>query len=107
MISKRDRSLFEDLFVIALPDNIWDTVNGGLQIIHDHTTVVRYNNIKAAIKLQFRDTEEFIHPNFRGNKDLRYIKKTEDTKLSRMDFVRLIEEIRHLGCIPMATPFDE
>jgi sialic acid synthase SpsE len=107
MISQRDRSLFENLFVLELANNHWGKVDRGLKVIRDHATIIRYNNIKAAIKLQFRDTEEFIHPNFKGNKDLRYIKKTEDTKLSRMDFLRLIEEIRHLGCIPMATPFDE
>lgn len=78
-----------------------------MKIIRDHAVVVRYNNVKAAIKLQFRDVDEFIHPNFKGNEELRYIKKTEDTKLSKSDFTRLLEEIRNVGCIPMATPFDE
>ena len=32
---------------------------------------------------------------------------TEDTRLDRDDFARLVEEIRNVSCIPMATPFDE
>lgn len=79
----------------------------GLKIVRDHATVVRYNNVKAAIKLQFRDVDEFIHPDYKGNQDLRYIKKTEATKLTKEDFAVLVNEIRRLSCIPMSTPFDE
>jgi len=107
MISQRDRGIFENLFVLELANNHLGSLERGLKIIHDHAVVVRYNNIKAAIKLQFRDVDEFIHPDYKGNKELRYIKKTEDTKLTKADFARLLEEIRQVGCIPMATPFDE
>lgn len=106
-ISQRDRDLFENFFVLELANNHWGSLDRGLKIIRDHAHIVRYNNVKAAIKLQFRDVDEFIHPEFRGNTDLRYIKKTEDTKLTRDDFARMVAEIRSLSCIPMATPFDE
>ncbi len=106
-ISQRDRALFENLFILEMANNHWGKVERGLKIIREHASIVRYNNIKAAIKLQFRDVDEFVHPEFRGNQDIRYIKKTEDTKLRRDDFARLVEEIRYLSCIPMATPFDE
>jgi N-acetylneuraminate synthase len=82
-------------------------VDRGLKIIRDFATIVRYNNVKSAIKLQFRDVDSFIHPNYKGNQDSRYIKKTEATKLSKLDFTRLVEEIRNMACLPMATPFDE
>lgn len=106
-ISQKDKSLFENLFVLELANNHWGRVERGLKIIRDHAAVVRYNNVKAAIKLQFRDVNEFIHPEFKGNTELRYVKKTEDTRLSGEDFGRMVEEIKNLGCIPMATPFDE
>ena len=106
-INQRDRDLFENLFVLELANNHWGRVDRGLKIIRDHAAIVRYNNVKAAIKLQFRDVDEFIHPDFKGCADHRYIKKTEDTKLSKADFARMVEEIRYLSCIPMATPFDE
>ncbi|MGA7965386.1 MAG: N-acetylneuraminate synthase family protein [Gammaproteobacteria bacterium] len=107
MTSQRDKDVFENLFVLELANNHWGSVERGLKIIRDHATVVRYNNVKAAIKLQFRDVDEFIHPDFKGSTDLRYVKKTEDTKLKREDVARMVDEIRRLGCMPMATPFDE
>lgn len=106
-ISQKDKDLFENLFVLEVANNHWGSLERGLKIINDHAHVVRFNNVKAAIKLQFRDVDEFIHPEFKGNTSNRYIKKTEDTKLSKADFTRMVDEIRHLSCIPMATPFDE
>lgn len=107
MISQRDKEIFENLFVLELANNHWGNVGRGLKIIRDFGTIVRFNNVKAAIKLQFRDVDNFIHPNFKGNKDSRYIKKTEATKLSKKDFARLLDEVKSVSCIPMATPFDE
>lgn len=107
LITQRDRDLFENLFVLELANNHWGQLDRGLKIIRDHAAIVRYNNVKAAIKLQFRDMDGFIHPEYKGSSELRYIKKTEDTKLAKVDFARMVEEIRYLSCIPMATPFDE
>ena len=106
-ISQRDKDLFENLFVLELANNHWGRLGRGLKIIRDHGSIVRFNNVKAAIKLQFRDVDEFIHPDFKGTAELRYIKKTEDTKLTRAEFSRMVEEIKTIGCIPMSTPFDE
>ena len=103
----RDKELFENLFVLELANNHWGKVERGLKIIRDHGTVARYNSIKAAIKLQFRDVDQFIHREFQGNSEIRYIKKTEATKLTREEFARMVDEIRKVNCIPMATPFDE
>jgi N-acetylneuraminate synthase len=105
--SQSDRLLFENLFVLELANNHLGSLKRGLKIIHDHASIVRYNNVKAAIKLQFRDVDEFIHPDFKGDEQYRYIKKTEATKLTKADFVTMVEEIKRLSCIPMATPFDE
>jgi sialic acid synthase SpsE len=104
---KHGKRLFGNLFVLELANNHWGKLERGLKIIRDHGAIARFNNVKAAIKLQFRDVDEFIHPAFKGNTSLRYVKKTEDTKLSRADFACMIDEIKNIGCIPMSTPFDE
>ena len=101
------RNIFDNLFVLELANNHWGSTDRGLKIVRDYGSVVRHNNVKAAIKLQFRDVNNFIHPEFVGNQDIRYIKKTEATKMDIGQFVRLVQEIRNVGCIPMATPFDE
>lgn len=102
-----NRDIFEELFVLELANNHWGDVNRGLQAIREFGTVVRYNNIRAAIKLQFRDAENFIHKDFRDRQDIRYIKKTLDARLSREEIAALVEAIRRSNCVRMATPFDD
>ena len=99
--------IFEDLFVLELANNHWGRLDRGLKIVTDFARIARLNNVKAAIKLQLRDVDSFIHKNYRQNQDIRYIKKTLDTRMSRHDYAALVATIRLCGCIPMATPFDE
>jgi len=101
------RNVFEDLFVLEMANNHWGDLQRALKIVNDFAKVVRYNNVRAAIKVQFRDVDSFIHPSYRDREDVRYIKKTVDTEMSDDDFEVLIEAIRKSGCLPMATPFDE
>ena len=102
-----DNKIFEDLFVLEIANNHWGKVERGLKIISEFSKIVRFNNVKAAIKLQIRDVDTFIHKDFRDRKDIRYIKKTIDTKLPFKDYETLIQAIRKSGCVSMATPFDE
>ncbi|MDP2287966.1 MAG: N-acetylneuraminate synthase family protein [Actinomycetota bacterium] len=99
--------IFGNLFILELANNHWGSRERGLRIIREFGAIVRHNNVKAAIKLQFRDVDQFIHPEFAGSQDIRYISKTEQTRLSKEDLAALVDEIRNVGCIPMATPFDE
>lgn len=99
--------IFEDLFVLELANNHWGRVERGLRIVEDFSRIVRFNNVRAAIKLQLRDVDAFIHKDFRSRSDLRYIKKTLDTRLVPEGYATLTHAIRRSGCIPMATPFDE
>ena len=78
----------------------------GLEIIREHSRVVRFNNVRAAIKLQFRDVDNFVHKDFRGRTDIRYVKRVLDTRLNKEDYGAMVEAIRKSGCISMATPFD-
>lgn len=101
------RDFFEELFVLELANNHWGRVERGLKIISDFSKIVRFNNVRATIKLQFRDVDNFIHKDFKERTDIRYIKKTNDTKLSKSELATLVEAVRKAGCIPSATPFDE
>lgn len=101
------QDIFEDLFVLELANNHLGSIERGLKIITDYSRIVRFNNVKAAIKLQFRDVDSFIHKDFLDRTDIRYIKKTLDTKLSKAQLTQLVNAVRQGGCISMATPFDE
>jgi len=99
--------MFEDLFVLEMANNHWGSVKRGIEIIRQFNRVVRYNNVRAAIKFQFRDVDSFIHREFKSSQDIRYIKKTVDTRLSREDLATLVKCVRNKAMIPMATAFDE
>jgi sialic acid synthase SpsE len=102
-----NRDFFENLFVLEMANNHWGRVDRGLKIIGHFAQIVRFNNVRASIKLQFRDVDHFIHPAWRHREDIRYIKKTLDTQMSKEQYRTLVEAIRRSGCIPAATPFDE
>lgn len=102
-----DKDIFEDLFVLEMANNHWGKLDRGLKIVSEFSKIVRFNNVRAAIKLQFRDVEKFVHKDFRERSDVRYIKKTLDTRMSDESYAALTKAIRQSGCIPMATPFDE
>jgi len=102
-----DSRIFHELFVLELANNHLGRLERGLRIVHDFGRVVRHNGVRAAIKLQVRNVETFIHPDFRNRTDIRYVKKTVDTRLAPDSYGVLAEEIRRNNCLRMATPFDE
>lgn len=104
---KINNNIFEDLFVLELANNHWGDIDRGKRIITDFSRIVRFNNIRAAIKLQFRDVEHFIHKDFKNRDDIRYIKKTLATKMGYDEYAILTDAVKKAGCITMATPFDE
>ena len=101
------RYIFEDLFVLEMANNHWGDLTRGLRIISEFSKIVRFNNVRAAIKLQTRDAGRFIHKDFLTRTDIRYIKKTLETRMPKDHYEILVEAIRKSGCIPLATPFDE
>jgi N-acetylneuraminate synthase len=101
------KNIFDNLFVLELANNHWGKIDRGLKIIGDFARVVRFNDVHAAIKLQFRDVDSFVHKDFRGRSDLRYVKKTLDTKMSWDNLRRMVEAVRSAGMVTMVTPFDE
>ena len=79
-VPDHDREIFDNLFVLEAANNHWGDTERGKRIIQEFGTVVRFNNVKAAIKFQFRDVENFIHDDYKGNTDIRYIKKNRSHK---------------------------
>jgi sialic acid synthase SpsE len=106
-MKKSKNEIFDGLFVLELANNHLGNLQRGLNQIEEFSQVVRFNNVKAAIKLQFRDMDSFVHPDYVGSKDVKYIKKTTEKRLSKNEYKILIDKIISSGCIPMSTPFDE
>ena len=52
--------IFDELFVLEMANNHLGDVQRGLKIITAYSQIVRFNNVRAAIKVQIRDVENFI-----------------------------------------------
>ena len=101
------KDVFNNLFVLELANNHWGKLERGMKIISDFARVVRFNDVHAAIKLQFRDVDSFVHRDYRGRSDIRYIKKTLDTQMSWDSLKAMVDAVREAGMVTMVTPFDE
>jgi N-acetylneuraminate synthase len=101
------QNIFEDLFVLEMTNNHLGRLDRAIEIVKQHSAIVRKHGIRAAIKLQFRDVASFIHEDYKNRSDIRYVRRITETWMSKSDYAVLIEAIRDTGCIPMSTPFDE
>ncbi len=100
--------IFDELFVLELANNHLGDLQRGLE---DH------QQLRSGRALQQRARRHQaavarcgqLHPSriFASRDDIRYIKKTLDTRLRPEDFATMVQAIREASCIPMATPFDE
>ena len=99
--------IFDDLFIFEMANSHQGSVEHGKDIIHEMGKIARKYNIKAAVKVQYRNLDTFIHPDYKGRKDVNHIPRFESTRLTYDQFTELVEAIRSEGMIAMSTPFDE
>lgn len=99
--------IFDDLFIFEMANSHQGSVEHGKDIIHEMGKIARRYNIKAAVKLQYRNLENFIHPDYRGRQDVKHIPRFESTRLTYDQFSELVDAIRAEGMVAMSTPFDE
>ena len=102
-----ENNIFENLFIFEMANSHQGSVEHGINIIKEMGRITRKYYIKAAVKLQYRHLDSFIHPDFKGRQDVPHIPRFESTKLNYNQFSQLVEAMRHEGLITMSTPFDE
>ncbi len=98
---------FNGLFTFEMANNHQGSVLHGKRIIQEMAALAKKHGVKAAVKLQFRDLDTFIHPDFKDSTENKHIQRFLSTRLSEVEFAELIREIKAHGLIPMVTPFDE
>lgn len=106
-MGKTGKEVFEDLFIFEMANSHQGSVEHGTDIIHEMSKIARKHNVKAAVKLQFRNLDNFIHPDYKGRQDVKHIPRFESTRLSVEEFTQLVDAIHEEGLIAMSTPFDE
>ncbi len=95
------------LFIFEIANNHNGSLEHGLKIIREIKEICVNYDFNFAFKLQYRDLITFIHPDFRGNKDIKFVKRFSETSLTREEQKILADEIKKHGFIAICTPFDE
>lgn len=102
-----EKNIFNDLFIFEMANSHQGSVEHGLDIIKAMSRIARKYNIKAAVKLQYRNLDTFIHPAYKDRTDVKHIPRFMSTRLSFDQFTQLVDAIHEEGMIAMSTPFDE
>ena len=86
----------QNLFVLEMANNHMGQVEHGLEVIREFGIICqKYPEFNFAFKLQYRDLDTFVHPSMKGRMDVKYIKRFEETRLTRQQFDVLVAEIRN------------
>ena len=66
---------FKDLFIFEMANNHQGDIVHGKQIINECSEISIDNNLKSAVKFQFRQLDSFIHPNYINADEPTHIKR--------------------------------
>lgn len=102
-----EQNLFENLFIFEMANSHQGSVEHGIDIVHAMGRIARKYNIKAGVKLQYRNLDTFIHPDYVERKDVKHIDRFLSTRLNYEQFSQIVEAIREEGMLTIVTPFDE
>ena len=98
---------FENLFIFEIANNHQGSLEHGLKIVREMAELAKTFGVRGAVKLQFRNLDSIIHPDFKNLKNNQYMERFISTKLAEEDFEKLVDEVKNAGLISMVTPFDE
>lgn len=104
---KTGADIFKGLFVFELANNHQGSLEHGRDIIRSLKEVSEGFPFRFAVKLQYRNLDSFIHPDYRDRQDIKYVKRFLDTELKEAQLLKLKEAITEAGFISVCTPFDE
>ncbi len=99
--------IFKDLVIFEMANNHQGSLEHGLNIVRAYAQLAQKYNLRAAVKLQYRDLPDFIHPDFRDKEGVKHVGRFLNTMLTHDEMSALIQEIKRQGLISCCTPFDE
>jgi N-acetylneuraminate synthase len=95
------------LLILDLANNHNGSLEHGKRIIDEITDATQNLDFRIAIKFQYRNLPNFIHPKYRERRDLKYVDRFLSTQLTWDDFFELRSHIKESGHLAACTPFDE
>lgn len=100
---------FKPLIVLELANNHMGSFEHGVRVLSAFAAAVApfRERFDFAFKLQYRHLDSFIHPEFKGRADVKYVRRFEETRLTEAQYRGLRNTARDLGFLAVCTPFDE
>ncbi len=98
---------FNDLFIFEMANNHQGDVQHGINIINAMGDIAKKHGVNGSVKLQYRQLDTFIHPDFRDNKEAKHISRFLSTELKPDQFFELVKAVKANGMTTICTPFDE
>jgi sialic acid synthase SpsE/mannose-6-phosphate isomerase-like protein (cupin superfamily) len=95
------------LFILEMANNHMGDFAHGIRIIREMHSATKDFPVRIAVKFQYRQLDTFIHPDFKGRQDIKYIKRFNETCLTHEEFIGLKSEVQSLGMEAICTGFDE
>ena len=77
---------FENLFIFEIANNHQGSLEHGLKIVREMAELAKTFGVRGAVKLQFRNLDSIIHPDFKNLKNNQYMERFISTKLAEEDF---------------------
>lgn len=97
----------KDLIILEMANNHMGCVEHGKKIIQKFSVLLdEFPEFSFAFKLQYRNLDTFIRPDFVGRTDVKHVKRFEQTRLSRREQRELVYCMKLHGFLAMCTPFD-
>jgi len=90
-----------------MANNHMGDVAHGIRIVKELQKVSAGFPFGFCVKLQYRDIDSCIHPDYQGRFDLKYVKRFSETRLSWEQYKQIKDAIVDAGFLSMCTPWDE
>ena len=96
------------LFIFEMANNHMGNVTHGLAIVERFRQVVKpFSEFSFGFKFQYRNLDTFIHPDYKGSTEYKYVKRFSETRLNKEEFKQLKDALDEAGFVSICTPFDE
>lgn len=95
------------LVIFEMANNHMGSVEHGLRVIREYADIKRrFPGFKFAFKMQYRQIDTFIHPDYTNRMDIKYVKRFTETRIPLNGLYRMKEEMNAHGFVTICTPFD-
>jgi sialic acid synthase SpsE/mannose-6-phosphate isomerase-like protein (cupin superfamily) len=97
----------EPFFVFEMANNHMGLHEHGLKVVREFGGIARQFPFAFGFKLQYRQLDTFIHPDYTDRTDFKYIKRFTETRLAPAQYKLIVDEMKAQGFVAVCTPFDE